>query len=49
VTHRLPRRHRARAALATLAFVAALLALLVPLRSSNAATPGSGTVSASNL
>lgn len=49
MTHRLPRRPRARAALAALALVAALLALLVPLRSSNAATPGSGTVSASNL
>lgn len=49
MTHRLPRRLRARAALAALAFAAALLALLVPLRSSDAATPGSGTVSASNL
>jgi hypothetical protein len=44
-----PRRARARLTLAALALFAALAALLVPLRASHAATPGSGTISGTNL
>ena len=48
MTHQLPRRARARLALAAFAVATAAAALLVPLTSSTAATPGSGTVSAAN-
>jgi hypothetical protein len=48
VTQHLPRRARARLALVAVAAATAAAALLVPLTSSNAATPGSGTISDAN-
>jgi hypothetical protein len=48
VTHLLPRPARSRIALALLAAATAAAALLLPLTSSDAATPGSGTISDAN-
>jgi hypothetical protein len=48
VTQQLPRRARARIALAVFAAATVATALLVPLTSSTAATPGSGTISDGN-
>ena len=48
MTQHLPRRARARLALAVFAAATAATALLVPLTSSTAATPGSGTISDAN-
>src|SRR4051794_31816105 len=48
VTHLLPRPARSRIALAVVAAATAAAALLLPLTSSDAATPGSGTISDAN-